>query len=249
MYHILYVDDEPDLLELCKLFLEESGGFLVDTIASPVTALDLINTRCYDAVISDYQMPGMNGIAFLHKVREDHHDLPFVLFSGKGREEIVREALNTGFDFYQQKSGDPEAQFIDLSYKILLAIRKRNHKKTKNTCESFSRIFASADYTAVLTHEGVFRYVSSAHDDIMGYPVKSFVGKNPRDFIHPDDWDRVRTKRDLIIVDEQDEKPFRIRFRTASGHYHLLETKSVNCTDMPQIQGILIASHDFGRCD
>jgi len=249
MYHILYLDDEPDLLELCKLFLEENGDFLVDTAASPAAALGLIKTRCYDAIITDYQMPGMNGIAFLNEVQKDRPHLPSVLFSGKGHNEIAMEALNTGFDFYQQKYGDPETQFIDLTYKTLLAIRKRSRDMTQYASDSFSRIMATADYTAVLTDGGVFRYTSTAHDTIMGYTATSLVGKNPLDFIHPDDLDRVRRKRDEAVVNKQGEEPVPVRFRTATGYYHLLETKSMNCIDMPQIQGILVVSHDLGPCD
>jgi len=249
MYHILYVDDEPDLLELCKLFLEENGDFLVDTIPSPRAALDLIRTRHYDAIISDYQMPGMNGIAFLQEAKKDHPNLPFILFSGKGHQEIIREALNTGFAFFQQKYGDPETQFMDLTYKTILAIRNRNQEKTTDANNAFFQIFATADYTAILTRKGVFRYAFSIHDNILGYPVSSLVGKNTLDFIHPDDRDLVRMKQDKMAQNEKNEEPFRIRFRTASGHYHLLEAKSANCMDMPGIQGILVASHDFGPCD
>ena len=69
MFRILYVDDEPDLLEIGKLFLERSGEFNVDIITSAPEALSRLTSNMFDAIISDYQMPGMNGIDFLKKVR------------------------------------------------------------------------------------------------------------------------------------------------------------------------------------
>ena len=79
---ILYVDDEENLLDISKLFLERSGQFNVDTVTSAPAALALLNSKNYDAIISDYQMPEMDGIEFLKKVRTSGNTIPFILFTG-----------------------------------------------------------------------------------------------------------------------------------------------------------------------
>jgi len=124
IYRILYVDDEYALLEIGKLFLEKSGQFSVDSITSAPAALTLLNSQSYDAVISDYKMPVMDGIEFLKAVRTSGNTIPFILFTGKGREEVVIEAINSGADFYLQKGGDPKSQFAELEHKILQAVHK-----------------------------------------------------------------------------------------------------------------------------
>jgi CheY-like chemotaxis protein len=83
VFTVLYVDDEPGLLEVGKLFLERGGQFTVDTITSAPAALALMNTKSYDAIISDYQMPVMDGIEFLKKVRGSGNTIPFILFTGR----------------------------------------------------------------------------------------------------------------------------------------------------------------------
>ncbi|SDK39249.1 response regulator [Methanoculleus thermophilus] len=104
-YSILYVDDDPALLDVGRIYLERSGALAVETVLSGREALGLLGEGTFDAVIADYQMPEMDGIELLKKIRQQFHDLPFILFTGRGREEVVIEALNHGADGYIQKGG------------------------------------------------------------------------------------------------------------------------------------------------
>ena len=89
MYTILYVDDESAMLEVSKRFLEQSGQFSVDTVTSAQAALTLMDSKTYDSIVSDYQMPEMDGIEFLKKVRSSGNTIPFILFP----EEAVKRLL------------------------------------------------------------------------------------------------------------------------------------------------------------
>ena len=122
---VLYVDDEPALLNLGKVFLERSGFFSVTTAESVPQALSVLHANTIDAIVSDYQMPDTDGIAFLRKIRESS-DIPFILFTGRGREEVVIDAINNGVDFYLQKGGDVRAQFAELGHKIIQATTRSN---------------------------------------------------------------------------------------------------------------------------
>lgn len=125
MFSILYVDDEPGLLDIGKIFLEKKGNLSVDTVLSAQDALTILHETSYDCIVSDYQMPRMDGLEFLKEVRSTWGHIPFILFTGKGREEVVIEALNNGVDFYLQKGGEPRPQFAELEHKIRLAIERR----------------------------------------------------------------------------------------------------------------------------
>jgi PAS domain S-box-containing protein len=121
-YSVLYIDDEPDLLALGKTFLESMGDFDVETRQSGEETLEILRTHSYDAIISDYQMRGMDGLELLKTVRERFGHIPFILFTGRGREAVVIEAINHGVDFYLQKGGDPRAQFAELAHKVRMAV-------------------------------------------------------------------------------------------------------------------------------
>ncbi|MCK9580789.1 MAG: PAS domain S-box protein [Methanoregula sp.] len=124
MISVLYIDDEPELLELGKIFLELDGTFAITTAESGLSALEIIKNANFDAIVSDYMMPEMDGISLLRDIRTIS-DIPFILFTGKGREEVVMEAINSGADFYLQKGGAPKAQFAELGHKIVQAVSRR----------------------------------------------------------------------------------------------------------------------------
>ena len=148
---LLYVDDERFLHEPFKLFMEKDGEFSVDTVPSAAEALDSLSSGRYDAVVSDYQMPEMDGIALLRKLRQAGNRIPFILFTGRGREEVVIDAVNSGADFYIQKGGDVLTQFAELTHFIRSAVdRRRAEEHLIETERKLSSLFAHIPDAVVL---------------------------------------------------------------------------------------------------
>ena len=162
---VLYVDDEPSLLEITKLFLEKTGEFVVDTLTSAMEALTCIPEEQYDAIISDYQMPDMDGIEFLQKVRGSGSAVPFILFTGRGREEVVIDAINNGADFYIQKGGQPRAQFAELAHKVRQAVQRRRAEVSLQLSEERYRTVVN-DQTEMIcrfTPDGLITFINEAY--------------------------------------------------------------------------------------
>lgn len=120
------VDDEEVLLVVAKVFLERAGDMKVDTVQSAAEAMRRLEHTPYDVIVADYEMPKMDGITFLKAVRARYPTIPFGIFTGKGREWVVIEALNSGADFYLKKGGDPKAEFAELMHKIRRAVERKN---------------------------------------------------------------------------------------------------------------------------
>jgi len=123
---VLHVDDEPMICDVTRLCLERDGRFKVDVVHSAEEALALLRRGSYACIISDYEMPSMNGLELLKEIRSFNSEIPFILFSGRGRETVVIEAINTGADFYIQKGGDAKSLFAELNHKVDYAISKQN---------------------------------------------------------------------------------------------------------------------------
>jgi CheY-like chemotaxis protein len=125
MISILLVDDEPVLLDLGSFYLTQREHFSVETASDGPEALELLEKRPHQIVVSDYDMPCMNGIELLREVKKRHPNQPFIIFTGKGREEVVIEALNLGVDFYLQKGGETKSLYAELAHKCRRAVERR----------------------------------------------------------------------------------------------------------------------------
>ncbi|MFA4876957.1 MAG: PAS domain S-box protein [Methanoregula sp.] len=193
MLRILYVDDETTLLDASRRYLERQGGFFVDTAGSASAALPLLAGGQYDAIVSDYQMPDMDGIGFLKTVRASKNTIPFILFTGRGREEVVIQALNEGADFYLQKGGDPKAQFAELIHKIHQAVEKRRAERALLESEERYRnvVEDQTEFISRFTPDGTHIFVNNAYCRYFGLARDEILGHRFRPEIHREDKKRV----------------------------------------------------------
>lgn len=205
MYTVLYVDDEPAELEIGGLFLERGGELRVVPLSSAPAALESLREQHYDAIVSDYQMPGMDGISFLQTVRSEFGDIPFILFTGRGREEIAIAAINNGADRYVQKGGDPVTQYTELAHAIQQAIMRREAERTlRQGEEQFRRLMDNArDLVYRMTlPDGIYSFVSRAAVDLTGYEPAEFYADPGllQRLVHPDWRDYLRSMWDDLLA-------------------------------------------------
>ena len=185
---VLYVDDEPALLDIGKLFLEESGDFTVTIALSAAEGIQLLEQEKFDAIISDYQMPGTDGIQFLVEVRKRFGPVPFILFTGRGREEIVIQAINNGADFYLQKGGDPGAQFAELEHKVRQAATlKRSEDALRETTEYLQNLINYANAPIITWNPALhITRFNHAFEQLTGRTQEEMLGKR-LDLLFPEE--------------------------------------------------------------
>ncbi len=187
---VLLVDDEKSFLEQGKIFLKkEDETFKIDTLPSAEKAVEKLKANGYDAIISDYQMPEMNGLEFLKEIREEKQmDIPFVIFTGKGREEVAIKALNLGADRYIQKGGDPKSQFGVLAQAVKQEIKHYEdaREKKKVEAELSSLVKASEDPIYIVDKDCNILFANRAELDKTGMTFdeitdSKFIESHPKD--------------------------------------------------------------------
>jgi len=226
MISVLLVDDEPGLLELGTIFLEKTGEFSIATAPSAQNALEMMESARYDAIVSDYQMPGMDGIEFLKTIRSRDDITPFIIFTGKGREEVAIEALNAGADFYLQKGGNPKAQFAELANKIQYAVSRMRAEKALRESEERYRTVVETTGTALVVIEAdtTISFANTEFENMTGFSKEEIEGrKRWTDFVVEEDLPRMLEQHRLR---RQDRKK-------ALGHYEFrLTTRTGKVRDM-----------------
>ena len=173
---VLHVDDDPSVLDLTEAFLErELESVAVTSVTEPSAALDALGEGAFDCVVSDYDMPGTDGLELFEAIHADHRRLPFVLYTGKGSEEIASQALNAGVTGYFQKGG-PE-QLRRLANRVEQAVEEH---RTREIADRYSTIIDALGYPVYVVDEtGVFRFINEPFAELTGYDREEIIGSTP----------------------------------------------------------------------
>ena len=128
--HVLHVDDDSSLQEITKLMLLDLNSSLeIDHACCVDEGLSKLTVGHYDVVVSDYDMPLKNGLDFLRELRQRKNMVPFILFTGKGREDVAVTALNLGAEGYFHKQGSPETVYGELVHGINFVTEKQKQNQ------------------------------------------------------------------------------------------------------------------------
>ena len=177
---VVHVDDDPALLDLTATYLErEDEAFNVTTMSTGSDAREYLASNSVDCIVSDYEMPEMDGIEFLQSVRTEYPDLPFILYTGKGSEEIASDAISADVTDYLRKQSKTD-------HYSLLANRVRNavegYRAERTATRVQSQLEAVVEHTAdtilIVDAENVIRFVNPAVETLFGYPPSELEGES-----------------------------------------------------------------------
>jgi PAS domain S-box-containing protein len=228
---VLYVDDEPSLLEIGKLYLERSGDFEVTTILKASEAILLLQQEKFDAIISDYQMPEMDGLQFLVEVRARIGQIPFILFTARGREVVIVQAINSGADAYIQKGGEPKAMFAELAHRIRWATsRKEARDSLRKREEEYRYLVEHSDEAIVVIQDGMLRLINYRTVARTGYSEQELMSMPFPLLVHPDDRAKVVERYQKRMKGEDTPSQYSFRLIGKDGSTIWVEISTVTIT-------------------
>jgi len=175
-FRILHVDDDPDIVEIAAEYLERVDDRLsVSTETDPATAIERVEAEPVDCVVSDYRMPRLDGLDLLDAVRDEHPDLPVILFTSESSEKIASEAIRAGVTDYLHKEYRRD-QFELLANRITNAVTryrtKARHERTHRALET------ATEGIAILDAEGCYDYLNRAYAELYGYSPDELRGEH-----------------------------------------------------------------------
>ncbi|THE65419.1 PAS domain S-box protein [Salinadaptatus halalkaliphilus] len=201
---VLCVDDDPDVRDLTATFLERTADAIeVTTAPSGRDGIERIDQQPIDCVVSDYDMPGLSGLEFLEVVRERDPELPFILFTGKGSEEIASEAISAGVTDYVRKEPSTD-QYAVLANRIENAIAKRRadqaRRRSERELEQYRTLVETAvDPMYVLDDSGVCLVVNEALADFVGCDRERMIGNRLEQFVDSDAYERGAKSLERLV--------------------------------------------------
>lgn len=238
---VLHVDDESNFLDLTAEFLHrQAEEFEIETTTDAGSALDKLAENGFDCIVSDFDMPEMDGIDLLETVRDEHPDFPFILFTGKGSEEIASQAISAGVDDYLQKQAGTD-QYALLANRIKNAVEKyRSSREATHTKRFFSSLIEHAtDVIPVIRPDGTIKYVSPSCKLHLGYDPDDVIGDNAFEYIQPEDIDRAVEKFQETVEHPERMPEVEFRFKHADGSWVRLHGRAKNLLEDPDVEGIV----------
>lgn len=183
LIQVLHVDDDASFLEVSKDLLELDGNFKVDHALSVDEAFSKLESQRYDVVVSDYEMSPKDGLQFLVELRQRFNGLPFIIFTGRGREEVAIKALNLGADGYVNKHGKPNMVYAELIHVIRDAVEQAKARFALAESEKVCRLVLEHCPVAVFIHDldGRILDVNPQACKSVGYTREELLSMNIKD--------------------------------------------------------------------
>ena len=247
--HILHLEDEPDFNELVlSLFAQDGLDAEVKRVGDRASFEQILDTKTFDVIISDYHLPSFTGLEALSIAREKCPDTPFILVSGTIGEQAAIESLKAGATDYLLKQ-QPE--------RLASAVRRAVHEAAERHArrageaelarrEKYFRALTenSLDVLWILNREGFLTYASPSAQNVMGYAPQELIGGSALTNVHFDDLPRTREAFQIAVEDPGHTVKLEIRYRHKDGFWRHFEIIGQSRLDDPEIAGLVVHCRD-----
>jgi len=241
---VLHVDGEPEFLESTASLLErESDRLVVETTTTADEGLERVARGEFDCVVSDYDTPGTDGLAFLDATREERPDLPFILYTGRGSEAVVSDALSAGVTDYLPK-GDTD-QFAVLANRITDAVEQYRSRRAAEESRQRLSLFFEQSSVGAIEWDADFEAVrvNDTAEGILGYAEEELAGRSWEGIVPRSD--REATGAVDALLDAKGSHHSVSEYRKKDGTRIVCEWRSRVVTDGGEVLGALSQFQDI----
>jgi CheY-like chemotaxis protein len=187
---VLLVDDDPSLTDLSSTYLERINEKLeTQTFSDPEAALEYVRGgRTVDCIVSDYNMPEMDGLELFDRIRDVDPDVPFILFTGKGSEEIASDAISRGVtDYLQKESGTDQYQVLANRVENVVAKYQAERQAAETNQQLGQIIDRISDAFFAVDLDWTVEFINDQAASFIGEQPADIVGTDLRESVPPDE--------------------------------------------------------------
>lgn len=182
-YRILIIEDDPDDIELILLGFSKHDEFFVDIATTGEEGLEKIPKVRYDLVSVDFALPGISGLDVLEEIRKADPDVPVVMVTGRGTEELQVVAFEKFATSYVTKSVDSLRSLPTIFEALITEARFRSEelkmKRDVERSETVSRYVLDNSPTGIyVLQNGCFKMVNSKFGEIFGCKKEDLIGEH-----------------------------------------------------------------------
>ncbi|WP_418640793.1 EAL domain-containing response regulator [Sulfurimonas sp. ST-27] len=219
---VLYVEDDIDAREITTMLLEDFFDTII-VAQNGQEGLEKFQKESIDIIITDINMPHMNGLEMAKKIRAINKEVPIIILSAHNEEDFFLQSIQIGINGYLLKPIDMKQLSstifqVTQRYKYALQAKQNLHLlKEYQEATNNSAIVSKTDTAGIIT------YVNDAFCEISGYTKEELIGKNHNIIRHPDNpksifqemWDTIKNKKKIWKGS--------IRNRTKNGKSYYLD--------------------------
>ena len=202
--HLLYVEDNEDAREMTAMILED----YFDNITIAVDGKDgyeKFKNSKIDLIITDINMPNMDGLEMSKKIREIDRDVSIIILSAHNEDDFFMNSIQIGINGYLLKPINIE----QLTKQIHIVIQKHKYmyqaKSNLNLLKSYQEATNQSSIVSKADTKGIISYVNDTFCDLTGYKREELIGKNHNIVRHPDNpksmfedmWRTIRDEKKL----------------------------------------------------
>lgn len=199
---ILHLDDDKDFLNLFSIKFKK--WFHITSVYRPETALQKIAMEPFDAFVTDYEMPEINGLEVIRRIKQDNIHIPVILYTAQGCEEVAREAFIHGVSDYFTKDVSDVAHKEKMVNSINKAIEKKKmEKEVARQAELFKGIIDSLDNSAISIVDSGGKHIHAWSDlsvsETLGFFPHEMIGKTCRELFPGEEAVRMEQVIEKVI--------------------------------------------------
>jgi PAS domain S-box-containing protein len=217
---VLHVDDDPEFTELTAEFIGREFDCLEIVQATDAAeGMDVLEADSIDCIVSDYKLPGRDGIEFLERVREDHPDLPFILFTGKGSEAVASRAISAGATDYFRK-GKLSDQYELLANRVENAVSATlDRQRVRSRTQEYRTLVDEAPIPILVCEDETIRYVNAKAVETLGaQSADDLVGMHIEEVLPDEELPEARQRLEQVLTDREPTDTRVFRFTDLDGN-------------------------------